>query len=244
MNTRSRNNLEAETNMANTIENEEESLCGKCNVPVSNEMAMGCDGFCQLWYHPYCVDIDNEMYAVINYIAVKVKWYCEACNNKLKMLIRKSSKVDDRCRSTNHNVTNNIESSIASSTLCHTDRSQQTKPDAVNTTATRSNNITYSRVVRNSALGAKMGGNGTVSKNNDSDKDFVVYISRRRKSAIKHAQERDNSGDTTYQEKATARPIVGIKTGGSSKLKIASRRSWVFVSRLDTSVAKEILKHT
>ncbi|KAG8286342.1 hypothetical protein J6590_062159 [Homalodisca vitripennis] len=272
-----------------------------------------------LWYHPECVNIDNETYAAINDIADKVKWFCADCEVKLEMLFRKSTKIDDGCdwpsiinvvltelenQSKNNvalcgridNLTSNYQklntelvevkaSHKALNTLVsktwgikimdsmHEPNTTEFPPlkentyrihkntDISNNKKTNSSartlcqgpsrsaeveekqpdnkNITYSRIIRNSVLNSKTDEDNKVNENCEIESNFEVYVSRKRRSAMNRAQNRKSISNATSREALASRPIFGKKTGSGTKLKTASKRSWVFISRLDTSVTKE-----
>lgn len=312
MKTRSGTNRKKENSVTENVESE--YVCSKCNVPVPNEMAMICDGFCQEGFHSNCVDIDNEMFVLINDNTDKIKWFCEECLKKLNMLFHKSPKIDESCdwpsiinivlteletQSKNnvalceridilseryekinwdlkevkennlmlnslikkseclkkHNVTvtpalnvsqrsgvrpTDFISNGSSTGTIHSQRSQmETSGDSGR--GLTSNNITYSRVVTNSSFVNKPEENKAHENGMSDDDGFVVYNSRRRRSVPKRSLNR-NSSDSTPQDASVPRPIVGKKTGGDNRLRAATKRSWVFVSRLDTSVTKENLE--
>lgn len=55
-----------------------EITCGKCSQ-IIEECGMCCDGYCQSQLHPFCVNVDNDLYVVINNISEHDKWFCNTC---------------------------------------------------------------------------------------------------------------------------------------------------------------------
>lgn len=99
--TRSGNGIEIEGKKKNKTEDMTDvslsSACGKCKQTPEEDIAMHCDGFCKNLFHPACVDINNEDFAVINDLSDHIKWFCPPCRNKLDMILNKSSKLNDSC---------------------------------------------------------------------------------------------------------------------------------------------------
>lgn len=102
-------------------------------------------------------------------------------------------------------------------------------------------NITHSRVITNSSrglVGSKSKDTTLVDNRDMVEDDFEVYHSRKRKSAMRRKQGNFNNREPA-RVSSVARPILGKRSGGDTKLKAASRRSWIFVSRVDASVTKD-----
>ncbi|KAG8330197.1 hypothetical protein J6590_068808 [Homalodisca vitripennis] len=218
----------------------DQEFCGKCKDAICNEMAIGCDGFCQLWYHPECVNIDNKTYAAINDISDKVKWFCADCEVKLEMLFRKSTKIDDGCDwpSIINVVLTELENQSKNNVaLCGRIDNLTSNYQKLNTELEegKASHKTLNTLISKSG-GIKI--MDSMHEPNTTD-NFEVYVSRKRRSAMNRAQNRKSTSNATSREALASRPIFGEKTGSGTKLKTASKRSWVFISRLDTSLTKE-----
>ena len=51
--------------------------CGKCEKSVrSNQKGIQCE-FCDVWFHPKCINLSNELY---NKLSISTEsWYCQPC---------------------------------------------------------------------------------------------------------------------------------------------------------------------
>lgn len=62
--------------------------CGACGDAVDESFAVGCEGFCDRWFHPECVNVTKDDYELINQLNDKVKWFCEKCTSRLDNLVK------------------------------------------------------------------------------------------------------------------------------------------------------------
>ena len=51
--------------------------CDKCEVLLNNDDCIGCDGECNGWFHPACVQMDYETFKRLS--ESKQSWSCNAC---------------------------------------------------------------------------------------------------------------------------------------------------------------------
>jgi hypothetical protein len=70
--------------------------CAVCEVIIPGDgNGVFCDGFCRSWYHPNCVNIDDDGYENINKVISHVKWYCEKCSDLISRIIKEASDVEN-----------------------------------------------------------------------------------------------------------------------------------------------------
>lgn len=64
------------------------SPCAVCEEIIPGDgIGIFCQGFCRAWYHPGCVNIDEEAYDSIGKMPEYVKWYCKECSNQISRLV-------------------------------------------------------------------------------------------------------------------------------------------------------------
>ncbi|KAG8273816.1 hypothetical protein J6590_011361 [Homalodisca vitripennis] len=159
----------------------DQEFCGKCKDVICNEMAIGCDGFCQLWYHPECVHIDNETYAAINDIADKpmiINVVLTELENQSKNNVALCGRIDNL---TSNYQKLNTESEEGPSRFAEAEEKQP-----------ENKNITYSRIIRNCVLKSKTDEDNKVNENYEIDSNFEVHDSRKRteKAQVMQRQEK------------------------------------------------------
>ncbi|XP_054263812.1 uncharacterized protein LOC128987122 [Macrosteles quadrilineatus] len=72
---------------------ESNERCGVCDESCEreNDRAIWCDGYCKLWYHIECVNIEESDFVSINSLGNKIKWLCEACVKRFDAVTKSQS---------------------------------------------------------------------------------------------------------------------------------------------------------
>lgn len=78
----------------------EGSICSVCKKCVkSNECGMGCEGFCQGWYHITCVQISKRDYDRFRALGEQSVWYCVRCRLDVRKMIQEATTEGDAASS-------------------------------------------------------------------------------------------------------------------------------------------------
>lgn len=66
----------------------DDTACGKCGKTVPEDIAIGCDGFCNKWFDIQCAKINREEYDMINKLGKKIKWFCTVCTKQVTDIMK------------------------------------------------------------------------------------------------------------------------------------------------------------